>query len=64
VYRLVDYNFLVVFVRRGHLRFAGHYHVAVFGRIAHLEDALARRKSCNFHLCRQNARFIVVEKLE
>jgi hypothetical protein len=64
VCRLVHHNFQLIFVHGGHLRFARHHHVAVFGGVAYPENALARRKSPDLNLRCQNARFIVVKKLE
>jgi hypothetical protein len=36
----------------------------MFGRVAGLEDALAGRELPDLDLCGQDARFIVVQKLE
>ena len=42
---LVDHNFLVVFVDRGHLNAAGQQDVCVHARIADLVDALAGQRT-------------------
>jgi hypothetical protein len=61
---LMHDHLLLVVVSGGDLRLAGHDHVAVFGGITGFEDALAWGEFRNFHLCRQNAGFVVIEKLE
>jgi hypothetical protein len=60
----VHHYLLLVFVGGGHARLTGHDHVTMVGGVAGLEDTLARQESLDLNLRRQNARFVVVEKLE
>jgi hypothetical protein len=48
--RFVDQHLLLLFVDGEDARPARHHHVAMFGGVAGLEDALAGRKSSDLNL--------------
>src|SRR5262249_61634600 len=64
VHRLVDQDFLLVFVDRGHANRTGHHHVGPLGRIADLVDALARSERLHFDRGGETRRLVVVEQTE
>ncbi len=62
VRRFIDHHFLLILVDGGDPHLAGNHHVGLAAGVAHLVDALARRKCLQFDLSRQDGSLIVVEQ--
>ena len=64
VARLVDHDFLVIFIDGGDLDRARNHDVGLPARVADLVDPLARGESLQFDLRGQHRRLVVVEQRE
>src|SRR5262249_495105 len=61
---LINHDLLMIFVHRGYADRPGDQHVWLDGRVAHLVNALPRRKGFKFDLARQNCCLFIIEQSE
>jgi hypothetical protein len=61
---MVNDDDLLIFVDGGDFGATGEHNIAVLGRIAGFEDALARRELCDLNLGGEDAGFIVIEQFK